>query len=133
MHTGWQWEPPDWRGTAWGTAGGTYRRREGSTSNAVMQLEFPATNMIGSFTGEVITMSVYTTKITHLMQLLHITKHETDSGWNVGYYVVILSGKNDCSLWSVKYGSFLTSAGSDFTFTPRMHKVSTGPNAHWRE
>ena len=25
--------------------------------------------------------------------------------------------------------SFLTSAGSDFTFTPRMHKISTGPNA----
>ena len=62
----------------------------------------------------------------------HITKRETDSGRKAGYYVAILSGKNDRSLWSVSTAEqfvsfFLTSAGSDFTFTPRMHKVSTGP------
>ena len=27
--------------------------------------------------------------------------------------------------------SFFTSARSDFTFTPKMHKASTGFNAHW--
>ena len=58
-------------------------------------------------------------------------------------------GKNDRGLWSLSTAehfasSFLTSAGSDFyTYTqnaltirggvgctPRMHKASTGPNAH---
>ena len=38
-----------------------------------------------------------------LMQLIsspHVTKHETDGGWKSGYYVAILSGQNDRSLWS---------------------------------
>ena len=67
--------------------------------------------------------------------ITHVTKCETDSGWKAGHYATILSGKNDRSLWSASTkeqfaSSFLTNAGSDFTFTPRMHKVSTGPNAH---
>ena len=70
-----------------------------------------------------------------LMQLTsspHVTKREMASGQKVRYYAAILSGKNDYSLWSVStaeqfVSSFLTSAGSDFTFTPTMHKVSTGP------
>ena len=76
-----------------------------------------------------------------LMQLTsspHVTKHKTDGGWKSGYYAIILSGQNDHSLWSLStaeqfVSSFLTSAESDFTFTPRMHKVSTGPNAHRSE
>ena len=75
------------------------------------------------------------------MQLVsspHITKREMDSGWKAEYYVAVLSGKNDCGLWSLSTAeqfanSFLTSAGSDFTFTPRMHKVSTGPNTQQSE
>ena len=73
-----------------------------------------------------------------LMQMTsspHVTKRETDGGRKFGYYATITSGKNDRGLWSLStaeqfVSSFLTSAGSDFTFTPRMHKVSTGPNAH---
>ena len=69
-----------------------------------------------------------------LMQLMsspHVTKRETDGGRKSGYYDAILSGKNDCGLWSLSTAeqfasSFLASAGSDFTFKPRMHKVSTG-------
>ena len=67
--------------------------------------------------------------IMQLMSSLHITKRETDSGQKARYYATTLSGKNDRGLWSVSTSeqfasSFLTSAGSDFTFTPRMHKVS---------
>ena len=67
-----------------------------------------------------------------------VTECETDSGWKSRYYTAILIGKNDRSLWSVStaeqfVSSFLTSAGSDFALTPRMHKVSTGPNAHRNE
>ena len=29
-----------------------------------------------------------------LYAILHVTKRETDSGWNSGYYAAILSGKN---------------------------------------
>ena len=72
-----------------------------------------------------------------LMQLTsspHVTKRETNDGQKAGYYTAILSGKNDCGLWNISTkqfaSSFPTSAGSDFTFTPRMHKVSTGPRAH---
>ena len=62
-----------------------------------------------------------------LMQLTsipHIPKHEMDSGRKGGYYATNLSGKNDCGLWSASIAeqfasSFLTSTGSDFTFTPR--------------
>ena len=65
----------------------------------------------------------------------HVTNHEMDTGRKAGNYATILSGKNDRGLWSVSsaetfVSSFLTSAGSDFTFTPRMHTVSTEPNAH---
>ena len=75
-----------------------------------------------------------------LMQLTsspYVTKRETDSGWKARYYAAILSGKNDRGQWSGSTteqfaSSFLTSTRSDFTFTPRMHKVSTGPNAHWK-
>ena len=64
-----------------------------------------------------------------------VTKHEMDGGRKSAYYVAILSGKNDCGLWSISTveqfaSSFLTSAGSDFTITSRMYKVSTGPNTH---
>ena len=67
--------------------------------------------------------------------ITHVTKCETASGRKARYYTAILSGKNDFGLWSVSMAEqfascFLTSAESDFTFTPRMHKVSTGPNAH---
>ena len=31
----------------------------------------------------------------------YVTKHETDGGQKVGYYNIILSGKNDRGLWSV--------------------------------
>ena len=70
--------------------------------------------------------------------ITHITKRETDGGRKFGYYAAILSGKNDRGLRSLStaehfVSSFLTSAGSDFTFTSRMHKVSTGPNAHRSE
>ena len=73
-----------------------------------------------------------------LMQLTsspHVTKREADGGRKSGYYAAILSGKNDCSLWNLSTveqfaSSFLTSAGSDFTFTARMRNASTGPNAH---
>jgi len=55
-----------------------------------------------------------------------------------GNFAAILSGKNDSSQWSVSTGeqsvsSFLTSARNNFTFLPRMHKVSTGTNAHSSE
>ena len=68
----------------------------------------------------------------------HVTKRETDGGRKSGYYDAILSGKNDRGLWSLstaeQFGSsFLTSAESDFTSTPGMHKVSTGPNTHRSE
>ena len=61
-----------------------------------------------------------------------------DSGRKSGYYATILGGKNDCGLLSLSTAEqlanyFLASAGSDFTFTPRMHKVSTGPNTHQSE
>ena len=67
-----------------------------------------------------------------------VTKHKTDSGRKSAYYAAILSGKNDCGLWSLSTAeqfasSFLTSTGSDFTFIPRMHKISTGPNAYQSE
>ena len=73
-----------------------------------------------------------------LTSLHHIAKRETDSGWKSRHYATFVSGKNDCSLWSLSMvelfaSSFLTSAGSDFTFTPRMDKVSTQLNAHRRE
>ena len=72
-----------------------------------------------------------------LMSSPHITKNKTDGGRKVGYYA-ILSGKNERGLWSVSTAeqfarSCLTSAGSDFTVTARMHKVSKGPNAHRSE
>ena len=58
--------------------------------------------------------------------ITQITKRETDGGRKFGYYAAILSGKNGRSLRSLS----TPSAGSDFTFTPRMHKISTGPNDH---
>ena len=66
---------------------------------------------------------------------IQITKRETDGGRKIGYYAAILSGKNGRGLRSLSTAerfasSRLTSAGSDFTFAPRMHKISTGPNAH---
>ena len=75
-------------------------------------------------------------ELSHAIDVItHITKRETDGGRKFGYYAAILSGKNDRGLLSLSTtehfaSSFLTSAGSDFTFTSRMHKVSTGPNAH---
>ena len=73
-----------------------------------------------------------------LMQLTsspHVTKREMDGGQKSRYYAAILSGKNDCGLWSLSTAEqfasfFLTSAGSDFIITPRMRKASTGPNTH---
>ena len=67
--------------------------------------------------------------------ITQITERETDGGRKFGYYAAILSGKNGRGLRSLSTAehfasSRLTSAGSDFTFTPRMHKISTGPNAH---
>jgi len=69
--------------------------------------------------------------------ITYITKHKMDSGQKAGYYTNILSSKNN-SLWSVSTGeqfasSFLTSARSDFTVTPRMQRVATGPNTHQSE
>ena len=62
-------------------------------------------------------------------------QREMNSGQKSGYFGAILSGQNDGSEWSVSTGeqfvsSFLTSARNNFTFLPRMHKVSTGSNAH---
>ena len=62
------------------------------------------------------------------MSLPHITEHEMDSGRKAGYYAAILDGTNDHGLWSLSklkqfVSFFLISAGSDFTFTPKMHKV----------
>ena len=76
-------------------------------------------------------MLVYCWVTVDLMQLTsspRITKCETDSGWKSRYYAIIFSGKKDHGLWSLSTveqfsSSFLTTAGSDFTFTPRMHKV----------
>ena len=67
--------------------------------------------------------------------ITHMTKHETDGRRKFGYYVAILSGKKGHGLRSIStvehfVSSFLTSAGNDFVFTPRMHKISTGPNTH---
>ena len=64
-----------------------------------------------------------------------VTKRDTDSERKPAYYAAILSGKNDRGLWNLDQfvSSFLTSAESDFTFTHRMHKISTGPNAHQSE
>ena len=67
--------------------------------------------------------------------ITQITKRETDGGRKFGYYAAILSGKNGCGLRSLSTAehfasSRLTSAESDFAFTPRMHKISTGPNTH---
>ena len=57
--------------------------------------------------------------------ITQVTKHEMDGGRKFGYYTAILSGKKGCGLWSLSTvehfaSSFLTSAGNDFTFTPRM-------------
>ena len=65
--------------------------------------------------------------------ITQITKRETDGGRKFGYYAAILSGKNGRGLRSLSTvehfaSSRLTSAGNDFAFTPRMHKISTGPN-----
>ena len=65
----------------------------------------------------------------------HVTERETVGERKSGYYAAILSGKNDRGLRSLSTAeqfasSFLTSAGSDFTFAPRVRKASTGPNAH---
>ena len=70
--------------------------------------------------------------------LCYVTKHETENGQKSGYCSAILSGKKDRGLWSIStveqfVSSFLTSARSNFTFLPRMHKVSTGPKAHRAE
>ena len=69
-----------------------------------------------------------------LTSLLHETKRKINSGQKFGSYAAILSGKNDCLLnisVGEQFASFLlTSAISDFTLPPRMHKVSTGPKAH---
>ena len=73
----------------------------------------------------------------HIMQLTsspHVTKHEMDGGLKSAYYAAILSGKNDhslCNLSTAKQfaSSFLTSTGSEFKLTPRMRKISTGPNS----
>ena len=67
--------------------------------------------------------------------ITHVTERKTVGGRKSGYYAAILSGKNDRSLRSLSTAeqfasSFLTSTRSDFTFAPRMHKTSTGPNAH---
>ena len=67
--------------------------------------------------------------------ITQITKRETDGGRKFGYYAAILSGKNGRDLRSLSTAehfasSRLTSAGSNFTFTPRMHNISTGLNAH---
>ena len=72
--------------------------------------------------------SVLLSDLMQLMSSPHITKCETDSGWKSRYYAIIFSGKNDHGLWSLSTAeqfssSFLTTTGSDFTFTPRMHKV----------
>ena len=73
-----------------------------------------------------------------LMSSPHVTKCETDSGQKSGYYAAILSGKNDHGLWSLSTveqyaSSFLTSTGSDFRCTARMHKISAGTNTHRSE
>ena len=65
----------------------------------------------------------------------HVSKCEVDSAQKAIYNGTILSYKNDHSVMGMSTGkqfvsSFLTSASSDFTFPPRMHKVSTQPNAH---
>ena len=57
--------------------------------------------------------------------ITQITKRETDSKRKFGYYAAILSGKKGRSLRSLITAehfasSFLTSAGNDFAFTPRM-------------
>ena len=62
-------------------------------------------------------------------------KHEIDSGLKAGYYTAILSGKKDCSPWSISTGeqfasSFLILARRYFTYLPRLHKVSTGSYTH---
>ena len=75
----------------------------------------------------------HSSRLIDLMQLTslpHVTNVETNSGQKSGYFAAILSGKNDSCLWSVSTGeqfvsSFLTSARNNFTFLPRMHKVST--------
>ena len=67
--------------------------------------------------------------------ITHVTERETVGGQKYGYYTAILSRKNDCGLRSLSTAeqfasSFLTGAGSDFTFASRMRKASTGPNVH---
>ena len=57
--------------------------------------------------------------------ITQITKRETDGGRKFRYYAAILSGKNGRGLRSLSTAkhfasSFLTSAGNDFAFTPRM-------------
>ena len=57
--------------------------------------------------------------------ITQITKRETDDGRKFGYYAAILSGKRGCGLRSLSTAehfasSFLTSAGNDFAYTPRM-------------
>ena len=70
--------------------------------------------------------------------ITQITKCEADGGRKFGFYAAIVSGKNGRGLRSLSTvehfaSSFLTSAGNGFAFTPRMHKISTGPNAHRSE
>ena len=64
-----------------------------------------------------------------------VTECETVVGRKSGYYAAIFRGKNYHGLRSLSTAeqfasSFLTSTVSDFTFTARMRKASTGPNAH---
>ena len=62
--------------------------------------------------------------------ITQITKRETDGGWKFGYYTAILSGKN--------YVCTSRAPGSPVQEVilhlhpqcTRMHKISTGPNAH---
>ena len=67
-------------------------------------------------------------KLIDLTSLSHVTKCVTDSERKAGYYAAILSGKNDCGLWSLSTAeqfasSFLTSAGSDFADHRRACKA----------
>ena len=60
----------------------------------------------------------------------HIPKCGMDNGQKPGYFATILCGKNGCGLWSVStaeqlVSSFLTSAGSNFTFIPRSQQDLT--------
>lgn len=76
----------------------------------------------------------FTIDLMQLISLSGVTKHDMNSGQKVRYYAAILSCENDSGLWSAStveqfVNSFFASEKL-LNILPRMHMVSTGPEAN---